>query len=96
VPKIIGYASGEQEIAHRIATTRLLLGAVIALDPGSWSAEARAEALLEAFDPALATTAFGTVTPELLRSCADVLAVRIERMEADPPTRVFVLPTATS
>lgn len=83
MPKIIGYTPEEQELAHRIATTRLLMGAVIALDPGSWSAEARAGELLEAFDPALAATAVGAdgVTPERLRRCAAVLAVVIERFE---------------
>lgn len=72
----------DQGRAHRIATTRLLLGAVVALDPGSWFPEERAGALLEAFDPTLIPEA-RDVTAGRLRGCAGVLDALIERFEED-------------
>lgn len=70
----------QQERAHRIATTRLLLGAVVALDPGSWFPEERARTLLEAFDPTLVPEA-RDVGAERLRLCAGVLDALIEHFE---------------
>jgi hypothetical protein len=72
----------EQWRSHRIATTRLLLGAVVALDPGSWFPEERAGALLSAFDTSLIPEA-RDVTATRLRGCAGVLDALIEHFEEE-------------
>ena len=70
----------EQARAHRIATTRLVAGAVLALDPGTWTFGDRADALLEGFDAELLPQ--GTeITAARLRACEAVLDQVIARME---------------
>ncbi len=69
-----------QELAHRQATTKLIAGAVVALDPGHWTSLERAKVLWEAFDPELLPEG-EVLTVERLRACAAVLEKLIARAE---------------
>jgi len=73
------------ERAHKVATTRLLLGVLLALEPGSFTPAERASALLAGFDPALVAEAASVDAPHL-RACASVLDALIARLpqEVDP------------
>jgi ParB-like chromosome segregation protein Spo0J len=71
----------ENALAHRQATTRLIAGAMLALDPGGWETANRADALWEGFDPSLLPDGQG-MTVERLRACAAVLEQLIARVEA--------------
>jgi ParB-like chromosome segregation protein Spo0J len=62
----------EKARAHRLATTKLIAGAVLALDPGTWTSGDRARALIDGFDAELLPE--GTeITSARLRACAAVL-----------------------
>lgn len=67
------------ERAHKVATTRLLLGVLLALEPGRFTPTERAEALLGGFDPELVAEAADVDAPRL-RSCAAVLDALISRL----------------
>lgn len=67
------------ERAHKVATTRLLLGVLLALDPGAFTPSERAAELLGGLDRTLVAEAASIDVPHL-RACASVLDALLSRL----------------